>query len=207
MAFTMSIELFKAGLSLLVSLITIVLGWQVGQKLTFNWNILQKRRETELANVQQFYFVYGEFRELSKTWRLMKKTDLAEVSTRPAIRWALLTNACALESKLESVNIKLATERQMSPDQLYFLGLFRQAIQTLRESIRDDLEIASSSRGIDYDYFNELASRVATIITCDPVGSAPDQKQSILQLRHIADVARKDFESSLEQYVQSYPTK
>ena len=36
--------------------------------------------------------------------------------------------------------LRLATERLLSTDEIVAIGLFRQAIQSLRESIRDDVE-------------------------------------------------------------------
>ena len=49
------IELLKAGLNLSITLVTLGLGWLIGQRLTVRWNLIQKRRETDITNVQQFY--------------------------------------------------------------------------------------------------------------------------------------------------------
>jgi len=200
----MKLELFKAALAMAVSIITLALGWVVGQRLTVTWNLVQKRRETEIENVHQFHLVYGEFRELSKTWRLMKKNDLVEPPDRAAMRWALATRACALESKLESINIKLASEKKMQDENLRILGLFRQAIQRLRESIRDDLLTASSYRGIEYEYFNDLAARVATLISCEPEGPRPDADTSSQQLSKIASVTLNDFNLATKEYARKH---
>jgi hypothetical protein len=205
MACIMEIELYKAALALGVSLVTLALGWLVGQRLTTNWNIVQKHRETEIENLHQFHLVYGEFRELSKTWRLIKKDEAVAEVDRPGIRWVLLTRACALESKVESINIKLASEKVIrDPENLRTLGLFRQAIQRLRESIRDEVLTASSSRGIDYDYFNHLAAQVAILISCAPEGRPPDAEIAGKQLSKIADVSLEEFNSSLALYTKSY---
>jgi len=203
-AVIMKIELFKAALGLLVSVITLALGWLVGQRLTMNWNLVQKLRETEIENIHQFHLVYGEFRELSKTWRLVKKDEVVAEAERPGIRWILLTRACALESKVESINIKLATEKMMHDENLRALGLFRQAIQRLRESVRDETITPSSSRGIDYEYFNHLAARVATLISCAPEGPRPDAERSSKQLSKIANVTLQEFDDSLALYTKNY---
>lgn len=201
----MKIELFKAALGLLVSVITLALGWLVGQRLTTNWNLVQKHRETEIENIHQLHLVYGEFRELSKTWRLIKKDEAVAEAERPGIRWILLTRACALESKVESINIKLATEKIIRDDEdLRTLGLFRQAIQRLRESIRDETVTPSSSRGIDYEYFNHLAARVATLILCAPQGRRPDAALSSKQLSKIACVTLQEFDDSIAVYTSNY---
>jgi hypothetical protein len=201
----MKIESFKAALGLLVSGITLALGWLVGQRLTINWNLVQKHRETEIENIHQFHLVYGEFRELSKTWRLVKKDEAVTETERPGIRWMLLTRACALESKVESINIKLATEKIIRDDEnLRALGLFRQAIQRLRESVRDETITPSSSRGIDYEYFNHLVARVATLISCAPEGPRPDAERSSKQLSKIANVTLQKFDAGLALYTKNY---
>src|ERR1700752_3043255 len=142
-----SLELLKAGLSLSVALITLAVGWFVGQRFTVKWNLFQKRRETDIANVQQFHSLYGEFKELSKLWRVIKRNKDSSLEIPSAIRWLLLARACAVESKNETIIVKLATERCLSKDDMTKLGLFRQALQKLRESIRDDEEVPFSSRG------------------------------------------------------------
>ncbi|WP_128912344.1 hypothetical protein [Granulicella sibirica] len=194
------LEIFRAGLGLVVSSLTLSIGWLVGQRLTVTWNIIQKRRETEIANVQQLYAVYGEFRELSKTWRLIKTYNSAAKVDQESCQWSLLTRACALESKLESINIKLATERFLQPDVLQTLGLFRQGIQRLRESIRDNVDVASSSRGVHYDHFNDLAARVAALISSNPKGPCPSAFRASVQLHTIAEVELTDFNNSLQAY-------
>ncbi len=41
---TESQEILKASLNLLVVLITLGLGWFIGQRLTIKWNLIQKQR-------------------------------------------------------------------------------------------------------------------------------------------------------------------
>ena len=196
------LELFKAALTLSVSAGTLYLGWRVGGKLTDKWNAVQKQRETEIANLQQFYAVYGEFRELSKTWRLIKKSNAAAMVDPEACKWSLLTRAYALESKLESIIIKLASERELEPDDLRTTGLFRQGIQRLRESIRDGIDVGSSSRGPQYDYFNHLAARVAKLISSDKHGPLLDDIRASHQLRILTKVNLKKFNYSLLKYAK-----
>lgn len=62
---------------LLVAIIVIVIGWFIGNRITTDWNLKQKRRETDIDNLQQFYSLYGEFKEMCKIWRVIKK-DLIE---------------------------------------------------------------------------------------------------------------------------------
>lgn len=159
------LELLKAGLTLAITLITLVCGWFIGLKLTVEWNLRQKRRELILANVQQLHAIYGEFKEISKVWRIVKLNKDGTLIIPPDCRWSLLARACAVESKNEAIMVKLATERRMTKQETYSLGLFRQAIQTLRESIHANEVVPSSSRGAEYVFFNELAAGVACIIS------------------------------------------
>jgi hypothetical protein len=53
-----SLEILKASFSLLVTLFGLVLAWVIGYRLSANWNLFQKQRETDIANIQQFYSLY-----------------------------------------------------------------------------------------------------------------------------------------------------
>src|SRR4029077_8975699 len=125
---------FKSVLSLIVAALTLSATWFIGQRLTAYWNLRQKRNELNLASVQSFHALYGEFKEVVKIWRLVKRN----VAVAHDERWKLLTRACAIESKSETLALRLTTERVLSSEEMDTIGLFRQAIQTLRESIRDD---------------------------------------------------------------------
>ena len=46
------LELARGGISLAVTLVGLGVGWLVGQRLTYQWNLRQKRRESELATAQ-----------------------------------------------------------------------------------------------------------------------------------------------------------
>jgi hypothetical protein len=197
---TVKTELIKASLSLLTALIVLGLGWIVGQRLTIKWNLVQKWRETEIANIQQFYAIYGEFKDVSKVWRIVKRSNAAEIGAPEDIRWSLLARACTIESKNETIIIKLATERHIEPEALRSLGLFRQAIQRLRESIRDNIEIPFSSRGLEYDFFNDIAARVGIIVSSTPASQHPALRHACERLKIIADVRLQDFDAALEDF-------
>ena len=120
------IELFKSGLSLIVAFLSLGATWLVGQRLTAYWNLRQKRSELNFATLQAFHAVYGEFKELVKVWRLVKKPAARAVTAPQEERWALVKRACALESKSEALVLRATSERLLTPDQLDVLGLFRQ---------------------------------------------------------------------------------
>jgi hypothetical protein len=68
-------ELIKALLSLAAGIVALLLTWLVGQRLTYWWNVRQKRRELQLSALQQFYTAYGEF---FAVWEAMESTRLCD---------------------------------------------------------------------------------------------------------------------------------
>ncbi|HET8922543.1 MAG TPA: hypothetical protein VFN26_06055 [Candidatus Acidoferrum sp.] len=199
------VELLKAGLNLLIALVTISLGWLIGQRLTVRWNLIQKRRETDITNIQQFYSLYGEFKEVSKVWRLIKQNSDSDLMVPADSRWSLLVRACEVESKNEAIMVKLATERQLEEKALKDLGLFRQAIQTLRESIRDNVEVPFASRGPEYMFFNDLAARIASIISSSSWDATSHLKTAGTRLEAIANVRSPDFKTALDSFRKAHP--
>lgn len=133
-------ELLKAVLSIIVAIITLSFGWLVGQRLTVYWAIRQKRRELELSAVNEFYRLYGEFFAVWKLWSYYLGFAWADDNLRfpDVTRWELLQRASAAEGALESLFVKLSSERKLFDEDIEVLGRFRQAYQTLRESIRDN---------------------------------------------------------------------
>jgi len=198
-------ELLKASLSLSVALITLALGWFVGHRLSVKWNLIQKQRETDIANVQDFYSLYGEFKEVSKVWRVIKRNKDPSLGIARDSRWSLLTRACAVESKNEAIVVKLATERDLKEDALRDLGLFRQALQKLRESIRDDIEVPFSSRGPEYVFFNDLAAKVGSIVSSSHVITTSDPISASKRLEAIANVRLPHFEAAMKRFVEAHP--
>ena len=199
------LELLKASLDLLVALLTLGLAWFIGNRLSVKWNLIQKRRETDIANVQQFYSLYGEFKEVSKIWRVIKRNKDSSLVFPSDSRWSLLARACAIESKNEAIVVKLATERHLEADALETLGLFRQALQKLRESIRDNLEIPFSSRGPEYVFFNDLASKVSLIISSSHLDETSNPESASKRLRVIANVRLPDFEAAIKSFSETHP--
>lgn len=202
---TEKLELLKASLNLSVALLTLGLAWFIGNRLSVKWNLIQKRRETDIANVQQFYSLYGEFKEVSKIWRVIKRNRDSSLVFPSDSRWSLLARACAIESKNETIVVKLATERDLEADALETLGLFRQALQKLRESIRDNLEIPFSSRGPEYVFFNDLASKVSLIISSSHLDETSNPESASKRLRVIANVRLPDFEAAIKSFSETHP--
>ena len=88
----------KASYTLIVSIVTLGLGWIVGQALTYRWNIRQKRRELQLSATQQFYAAYGEFFAVWKLWNRLDRSSDSAIGER---QWELHKRAAAAEAVIE----------------------------------------------------------------------------------------------------------
>ena len=58
---------FEIAKALIGPVVAVGLAWLVGNKLTSDWALKQRRRENSLASVAEFYRLYGEFFAL---WKL-----------------------------------------------------------------------------------------------------------------------------------------
>lgn len=125
-------EAIKASYSLIVSVVTLGLGWLVGQALTYRWNVRQKRREAQISATQQFYAAYGEFFAVWKLWNRLDRSS----ESRDERQWELHKRAAAAEAVVAGTLVKLASELTLDDQQVAILGRFRQAFQQLRQSIR-----------------------------------------------------------------------
>src|SRR5690606_7244042 len=129
------LELFKAGINALLAILTLSLGWFFGQRFTHNWTILQKKRELELATVNDLYKLYGEFFAVLKLWNY-NKSIYKNNNRSKEMHWKLLKRATAAEAGIEAVVFKVASERDLAEKEVAWLGKFRQAYQQLRKSIK-----------------------------------------------------------------------
>jgi hypothetical protein len=160
-------EGLKAIPNLLVALLTLGLGWIVGQRLTLNWNLRQKRRELDLSNAKEFQALYGEFFAVWKLWNYYIH-DVGHKSLPGASRWELLNRACTAEAGMEAIFVRLASERNLSEGQVNSLGQFRQLYQKLREVIRDNEPLPwNHSEHPEYMDFKRLGAQVAYFIVSD----------------------------------------
>ena len=158
------LELFKSSLTLGISLLTIALGWLVGQRLTVRWNLRQKQRELDLTTAHDFHKLYGEFFAIWKLWNYSLTAERGCTVTRSD----LLVRACAAEGAVESLFVRLAAGRDLREADIKTLGRFRQGYQTLRETIRDNEKLDwSSSTHPEYLAFKQLATAVALLIVSE----------------------------------------
>jgi hypothetical protein len=185
------LEFLKSALALIVAAFSLAATWFIGLRLTAYWNLRQKRNELNQVSLQAFHALYGEFKEGVKIWRLAKRRLTSPVRVPEDERWTLLARACAIESKSEALVLRLTAERCLSTDEIAAIGLFRQAIQTLRESIRDNVDCPLGSRKAEYKLLNQLAPRVATIVSAELPKRIPSAEQARRQLDEVVKVTSK----------------
>ena len=193
MADDYQLELFKAALSLLVAIIGISATWYAGTRLTTSWNLRQKRRELNVEAVHALHELYGEFKEVVKIWRLVKRPLTSPTTIPSEERWNLLVRACSIESKTEALVLRLATERNLKDGDADTIGFFRQAMQLLRECIRDNVDCPLGSRREEYGFLNELAPQMASIVTDDLPKTRPSVELAERQLADIVAVTSKSW--------------
>lgn len=165
-------ELARGGINLAVTLVVLGAGWLVGQRLTYQWNLRQKRRESDLATAADLQRLYGDFFAVWKEWNAVAPNNDAQA------RAALLRRACDGEGLLERVIVKLASERRLSTADRETVGRFRQGYQRLRRSIRDSERLPwQGSEHPEYLAFKRLAVAVTLIVGREPGRSriGPDE--------------------------------
>lgn len=180
-------ELVKVVPALSVAVTTLALGWFVGNRVTARWDLRKKHRELVLANIEEFYRLYGEFFATWKLWANLGKE-------RGELRRELLQRAAVSEGRLEALLVKLSVECRLSDVDRDLIGCFRQAYQCLRESIRDDslLRTGGQERAYwdhgeapPYLAFKALAVHVASTLVNDDWRTA--DQAGFASLRVITD--------------------
>jgi hypothetical protein len=192
------LEVVKA----LLSAALLFLTWFVGQRILVAWDARKKRQELDIVTSTQFHELYGEFKEVSMLWRIIQRNGNPGLTHPVDVRWYLLNRACAVESKNESIIAKLATERTLTNTQLKTLALFRQAVQQLRETIRDDKELAAGRRGPEYELFNFLACEVASIVATKRPLHPPRSGTARANFESITRMRSFDYDEELEKFRQ-----
>jgi len=157
-------ESVKAIPSLIVALITLSLGWFVGSRISNHWTFIQRRKELDLETAQSFHKLYGEFFAIWKLWNYYIR-DIGSEAFPEASRWEILNRACAAEGSVESLFVRLSSERNLSSSDVELLGKFRQAYQQLREAIRDNEALKWDwHTHPEYLAFKNLGAKVAFLI-------------------------------------------
>lgn len=175
-------EAIKAAYSLGTAVVVLALGWLVGQRLTYTWNIRQRRRDFQLVVSQQFYTAYGEFFVVWKLWNRLER-NVAGFEDR---RWELHKRAAAAEAVIEGTLVKLSSELILDQNQINTLGCFRQAFQQLRQAIREDRNLPwSSSEHPEYRAFKTLTIYIAALLGSEWKNCSPSPDRAAEQFREI----------------------
>ncbi|RSM53683.1 hypothetical protein DMB66_38410 [Actinoplanes sp. ATCC 53533] len=119
--------------------LTAVLAWFIGTRITYGWDEVKRQRESDLAALKSFYECYGKFFAAWKMWDVYLKAAPSGIRAFPATdptAWALLRDAEAAEGGFESILVKLAAEYATSEQDRLLLASFRQGAQSLREAMR-----------------------------------------------------------------------
>jgi hypothetical protein len=202
------------GIKTLFAASLLLLTWFLGQRIITYWDLRKKRQEIDLQISTQFQELYGEFKEVTKLWRVFfKKTYDDEDSKNKYkdllfpedLRWELLERAVAAENRLDAILVKLATERELSEGDLTTLGIFRQAYQTTRLSIRNNSDADFGAfKKVEYHAFNDLASSVALIVSSykRPKHLDPERAQERAQANFRKIIAIRG--KGLKEYVEAY---
>ncbi len=194
------LELVKSGLSLIL----LLTGWIIGQRIVATWDLRKKRQELDVAAAVVFQQLYGELKEVGRLWREFARQGSDKLSPPPDIRWILLARAAAAESKYEAVVIKLASERLLSTPQRKTLGQFRQGCQQLRQSIRNGMSVGWSRFGDEYHLFNDLATEVTCMIAEVRHVDAILPSIARRNLEAIAAVRTNDWEAKVAEYKRHF---
>lgn len=178
----------KIMIAMIAPVLTIMLAWMVGQRMSAAWGEKQKRRELELALAESFYSSYGEFCALWKEWNWycdhFRDAPTDVFSSR---QLALLERACRAEGAMEAVLLKIAAERTLTPDERVDLGNLRQAFQVLRERIQEATRISyGSSEHEDYLEFKRLATFIGNLLASRR-GALPTHKEAYESFREITN--------------------
>lgn len=149
---------------------TSVSAWLVGTQVAYRWDEVKRRRDLDLAAVNDFYRCYGNFLETWRVWNTHKRYAAPGVAPHD-VQWQCLVKASAVEGDLERLLMKLASEQRLDARQVLLLSCFREAYKALREAIRTDQGLRWASRTSqdtvefrEYRAFKSLAVYVAGLL-------------------------------------------
>lgn len=173
-------------LSVVPAVLTGIISAVISSRLTIN-AFVQKRGELQLVAQNRFYELYGEFLAIWRVWNSVQPLLVAEVDG-PAvrIREGLLDRATQAEGRVESILLKLCSERELTDPQLDSIGIFRQAYSLLRKSILRKEEVPfTSSNDRGYLALKTLSIRVGNLIASNAPTKPPAPQRAIEQFMRV----------------------
>ena len=176
------------------AVITLIVAGVFGGGVTLLWSGLQKRREQEIDRLGRFYQLYGSFISTLRLWKILKQCPegtLPDTVTRAT----LLRDATLAEGELESILVRLSSERSLNTADRTILAGFRQSFQVLREFIRDDQLIDwGYSEHPDYLTFKKGACHLAALLARRWFYSREKASVAFLDITSNRHEQRDDFE-------------
>jgi hypothetical protein len=173
--------------------------WIIGQRVIAYWDTRKKRQEFDISTSAQFQQIYGEAKQINRLWRIyVKKRDQNGYSE--GLVKDLLQRAVVVESKMESIVVKLSTERLLSDREIESLGLVRQAFQELRENIDDDKELTFIGSKPGYTFFQFLVCEVACIISSGKHSSKITPARAKHNLREITKYGSNELKRKADEH-------
>jgi hypothetical protein len=171
---------------ILTALLTALLAWFIGLRLTAGWDIRKKRAELDLQLIQDFNKVVAEFKAIGREREVLRER-LRQTQGQPAddrkrieeVRYELIKRAIAMESSLEALLLKLVSDAESwltvhggtadqresaRKQQLRTMGLFRVAFRNVREALVDGLDTTPSFGNPELWLFNRLAADLSGIV-------------------------------------------
>jgi hypothetical protein len=176
--------------------------WPIfGQKIIARWDVIKKQRELDIAVARDFQKLSGEFKEVSRLWRICGyRGDKPNIKFAESMAGELLRRAAAAEGGVEAIIMKLSTERVLDQDEIRALGLFRQAYQKLREAIRDSRPLEWTHSTKEYHLYNDVAAQVARLVSASDLQTQTDAAAAKDALRKITGVRPAEWERAVATF-------
>jgi hypothetical protein len=168
-------------------LVTSLLAWFIGSRISYGWDEVKRQRESDLAALESFYSCYGKFFGAWKLWDVYQRSAPTQSGSFPSDEraWSLLRDAEEAEAGFEAILVKLASEYSSSQRDRRLFAAFRQGAQSLREAMRAGNKLtwkaqahshrdhghAAQRRVLDYRKyraFKALCEYVATTLALGP---------------------------------------
>lgn len=118
---------------LVTALVTLALTPVAANFISQAWQEARKQRDLDVQSLVELYALYGEF---CAVWKWARESGAIADPKTP--QQDLLERACAAEGRMESLLVRVATERDLEAQDIERLGAFRQVFQQLRESLQPD---------------------------------------------------------------------
>ena len=161
---------------LLTAFFVAALAWFVGSRITAAWDMRKKRGEFDVLLAKEFYTLIASFKSVAREWdahlRLKPAANALEMASWETARVALAKRALDAETSMESILLKLVTERvgreglreaERSKRQ-HSLSLFRVAFRSLRETIEEGQKSPPGWGNPEFWLFNRLAGEISRIV-------------------------------------------